>query len=555
MVHMRKKSPALYICMIVIWIGLCAALWLVLAKGIANPPFAEANVASKGLRIVAVILLALNGVFISYFWLNGVKDFIYVIWYHCSKNRLAKRYEKVLGADISGVKDKVLLLYCTCNDFDAASLEKSMKQNYGFFETVILDDSSEPEYRNSVDEFARRHNIEVVRRNDRKGFKAGNINNYLTSEKVKRSDYKYVVILDSDEIIPPDFISECFKYFYTYENIGIVQANHIATRNRNYFMDLFHIGVNSHWPAYQTMKHFYGFSSMLGHGAMIKRECYEAAGGFPELVAEDLCLSIEMRNKGYLVAFAPNIVCEEEYPVDYAAFKKRHSKWTQGNLEFIKKYTGKILKSKMKWYEKADIVLFTYNLPLTAVFAFYIFLNIMIMPALGIDIGKVYPLWMIIPTVVFFFSPMLNDVFVWIFRINFFKFVLYQLCVIVLYGSMLFTSLSGAVLGMFGKKARFIVTPKNAKRINVFTALRIQYKELIFSLCLTAVSLVFCKSFLPVLLIAATGFLSFFLLFFANVKYNGEKTVAVDARTATVTYRQNKLAAREEKEIDSKIAA
>ena len=206
-------------------------------------------------------------------------------------------------------------------------------------------------------------------------------------------------------------------------------------------MKLFHVGVNSHWPTYQTMKHFYGFSTMLGHGAMIKRECYERAGGFPPLVAEDLCLSIEARNIGYYVAFAPNIVCREEYPVDYVAFKKRHSKWTQGNLEFIKKYTGKISRSKMRWFEKMDIVLFTYNLPLTAVFAFFIFANLMIAPLFGLDLGKAYALWMIIPTVIFFFSPMLNDFITWAFRLNPLRTLIYTLSVVVLYGSMLTTSL------------------------------------------------------------------------------------------------------------------
>jgi cellulose synthase/poly-beta-1,6-N-acetylglucosamine synthase-like glycosyltransferase len=240
--------------------------------------------------------------------------------------------------------------------------------------------------------------------------------------------------LDSDEILPENYLYESLRYFYAYGNVGLVQANHISDRNRNFFMKLFHIGVNSHWPTYQTMKHFYGFSTMLGHGAMIKRECYEKAGGFPPLVAEDLCLSIEARNAGYFVAFAPNIICREEYPVDYVAFKKRHSKWTQGNLEFIKKYTGKISKSKMRWFEKMDIVLFTYNLPLTAVFAFFIFVNLTVAPLLGVNLGKVYAPWMIIPTIVFFFSPMLNDFIQWAFRLNPLRTLIYTLSVVALYG-------------------------------------------------------------------------------------------------------------------------
>lgn len=535
-----KKSPALYIVMMITWVLLSAWLWYTLVSGFISPPIISDGVPSRGMSIAASILLVLNGVFITYFWLNGVKDFIYVIWYHISKRLLMRRYAEVMNADVSGVRDKVLMLYCTCNDFDGNSLRRCMEQDYGYTETVILDDSSDVEYKKSVDEFAEKYGVRVVRRADRKGFKAGNINHFLLSEEARASDYRYAVILDSDEIIPRDFITECLKYFAVYDNIGMVQANHVATRNRNLFMKLFHIGVDSHWPTYQSMKHRYGFSSMLGHGAMIKRECYEEAGGFPDLVAEDLCLSIEMRNKGYYIAFAPNIICEEEYPIDYLAFKKRHSKWTQGNLEFIKKYTGKIIRSKMAWHEKLDIVLFTYNLPLTAIFAFYIFINISVMPVLGIDIGSLYPIWMLIPTIVFFLSPMLNDVFVWLFRINIFRFAAYMLCVIVLYGSMLFTSLTSALLGMFGRKAKFIVTPKDSHKILFITALKAQYKELLFSAALIALSVFFCRSIWPVSLIAATGILSFFLLFLSNKKYDERTTCAVDAKTVSIALRQNK---------------
>ena len=304
-------------------------------------------------------------------------------------------------------------------------------------------------------------------------------------------------------------------------------------------MKLFHIGVNSHWPTYQTMKHFYGFSTMLGHGAMISRECYLAAGGFPNLVAEDLCLSIEARNHGYYVAFAPNIVCEEEYPVDYVAFKKRHSKWTQGNLEFIKRYTGKIIKSKMKWYEKADIVLFTYNLPLTAIFAFFIFLNLVFAPLLNINLGAVYKLWMIIPTVIFFFSPMLNDFIVWTTKFNPLRNLAYFFGVIVLYGSMLTTSLISALLGMCGKKAKFIVTPKTATKITFWQAVKFQKNEILFSSLFLTIGLIM-HNVLSVILIISTGYLSLFLLFLSNRTYNETQIQKIDAQSSKISLSTNK---------------
>ena len=536
-----KKSPWLYIIMIAAWLVLAVFLWLNFIPSIRCVPFMEGQEISGFNRVAGRILLILNALFISYFWLNGVKDFLYVIWYYCVRRRMYEKYHSIIQTDVSSVNDKVLMVYCTCNDFDGESLIQSMAQTYRNVDTVILDDSTQEHYKTLIDKFAEDFHVKVIRRENRIGFKAGNINNYLQSAECKAERYDYYVILDSDEIIPSDFVYESLKYFYAQKNIGIVQANHISDRNCNFFMKLFHIGVNSHWPTYQTMKHFYGFSTMLGHGAMIKADCYEKAGGFPPLVAEDLCLSIEARSHGYYVAFAPNIVCREEYPIDYVAFKKRHSKWTQGNLEFIKRYTGKIARSKMKWYEKMDIVLFTYNLPLTAVFAFFIFINLMIAPLLHIQLGAVYSTWLIVPTVIFFCSPMLNDFIAWSLRLNPLRTILYTFCVIILYGSMLTTSLVSALLGMFGKKAKFIVTPKSSQKIGLAFALKFQWKEIVFSTLLLVLSLCFQRTVAPVLLIVFTGYFSIILLFFSNRKYTKEQTECIDQKTSKISLAQKSL--------------
>ena len=236
-----RKSPALYITMLLIWVCLAVFLWWNFLPKIIEVPFFVGKRVSVGMQIGARILLTFNGVFISYFWLNGVKDFIYVIWYYIFRKKMYARYYDVIETDVSGVKDKVLMAYCTCNDFDGRSLEESMRQSYPFVTTVILDDSTTAEYKKAVDEFAQKHGVAVVRRKDRKGFKAGNINHYLMSKKCKDEGYGYYVILDSDEILPPDYVYESLKYFYARKNIGIVQANHVSDRNRNFLVPVFFI--------------------------------------------------------------------------------------------------------------------------------------------------------------------------------------------------------------------------------------------------------------------------------------------------------------------------
>lgn len=495
-----KKSALLYCIIIVSWLGLIA---------LAIPALLHAVEQSGRHGWLVYTLVTVSTLFIAYFWLNGIKDVVYTIFYY-----LTKRFHK-LPADgewrqVNGAyaTKKVVAVYCTYNDFSAASLERCMHQNYPNISYVILDDSTDEAYKQQVDEFAEPRGIEVVRREDRVGFKAGNLNNYLM-----HADYDYFVILDSDEVIPNNFVTRSLDYFEHDENVGIVQANHVATRNRNKFMNLFAIGVNSHWPTYQTLKHNYGFLSLLGHGAMISRECYMAAGGFPHLVAEDLCLSIEARNKGYYVAFAPDIICEEEYPVSYLAFKKRHSKWTQGNMEFIKKYTWRILRSKMTWFEKLDIVLFTYSLPLSAFFATYIVINVIALPYLQYRLN--YPVWLLIPTIVFLFAPMLNDILFYGRRINPFRLVWYLFHSILLYGSMLYTSLRSSIKSLFGKSI-FLVTPKDHNRLGRWEALWANKGEILFGAAVLGVAYIFNQSILPTIIIAVPALASVYLALMAN---------------------------------------
>ena len=491
-----SKSPRVYLIIL--------AVWAVLLTLLLPTSYHQAQRATEGGWPV-VVLVVTSAVFIAYFWLNGTKDIVYTLYYHLVA---ARRHRPVPARGTGGRPPRVVLVYCTCNDFSADSLARSMRQRYDNYQTVILDDSTKPEYLAQVDAFAAEHDVLVVRRGGRAGFKAGNLNNFL-----RTADFDYFVILDSDEIIPPGYIERSLDYFAHHAEAGVVQANHIATRNRNAFMRMFSIGVDSHWVAYQTVKDRFGFLSLLGHGAMVSRACYDAADGFPHVVSEDLCFSIAARDAGYLTVFAPDIICEEEYPVDYLAFKKRHSKWTQGNMEFIKRYTGVIVRSRMTWFEKLDIFLFTYNLPLTAVFSLYVVIHVIALPLLGYQIA--FPLWMLLPTAVFLAAPMLNDlVFHWR-SMPKRQLLWYTMHTVLLYGSMLFISIRASLTSAFGRSV-FLVTPKEDQRTSVRQALVANRNEIIFGVSLLAVSLVLVGSVLPVLFIAMPATLCAYLA----VKHN-----------------------------------
>lgn len=486
-----EKSPTVYYLILAVW----AVIFGLALPGLVGAVF----VAGEAGGTLYGVIAAMSAIFIGYFWLNGTKDFVYTAFFHL---RMRGRATPVPPRNRT-TQPAVVMVYCTCNDFCPESLRRSSMQDYGNYEVVILDDSTKPEYLERVDHYAEEHGVRVIRRADRLGFKAGNLNNFLS-----HADYDYFVILDSDEVTPGNFISRCLDYFDHYANVGIVQANHVATRNRNRFMQTFAPGVDSHWIAYQTVKDRHGFLSLLGHGAMVSRDCYFAAGGFPMLVAEDLCMSIAARDAGYVTAFAPDVVCEEEYPVDYLSFKKRHSKWTQGNIEFVRRFSGTILRSRMKWFEKLDIVLFTYSLPLTGLFSLYVIMHVVLLPLLGHRIE--YPLWMLAPTLAFLLAPMLNDIIFYLRRLSGRTLRRYLLHTVLLYGSMLLTSVRSSTTSLFGK-AIFVVTPKKDERLTFTEAVRVNKAEVVFGLSIGCVAIALTGSLLPVLLLVIPALSSTYL--------------------------------------------
>src|SRR6185503_13638510 len=112
---------------------------------------------------VVASLAVMSALFICYFWLNGMKDVVYTLRYHL----VDRRRPALVPARATTHSPRVVLVYCTYNDFELNCLEASMRQDYDNFETVILDDSTEPEYLARVDAFAARHAVTVVRRPDR----------------------------------------------------------------------------------------------------------------------------------------------------------------------------------------------------------------------------------------------------------------------------------------------------------------------------------------------------------------------------------------------------
>lgn len=522
-----KKKSSVYTLILCVW-SACSILLLTACGMMVRDLVASEGVTT---RVIAVaMLLLINGVMLSYMWLGSVKDFLFSLIFLFKKKKIMGRYDEIIysNPDITklgdtnnrkvGTNPKVLLLYCTCNDFNGDALRVCMEQDYDNFQTFILDDSTHFGYRKKIDFFAKSTGAKVVRREDKVGFKAGNLNHFLQAY----SDYDYFIVLDSDERIPKNYIKEALKYYAYSADVGVVQACHKATKGSNLFQHLMGLSVKSNGKICQVMKNFYGSNALIGHGMMISKACYQKTHGFPHVVAEDISFAVDVKNSGYRVLYAQNILCEEEFPISYPCLKKRQAKWVQGNVEFMKKYNDSITQSKMSWYEKLDIKLSHYNLPIIPMLSFFIIINTVIIGAFGFDIGG-YSIALIALMVVFLISPLIPDFFVHGGKVNVIKLIGYASLNFVVYASLVPMMIVTVTLALFGKKAKFIVTPKEEKRLSIKDAFLSSYDSLIFAVVIGLLTYFTYFSIVPTLLLVGCCSLTPLAVLSSNVKIK-EKT-------------------------------
>ena len=352
------RSPAMFITLFLAWFS--ALAWF--GPRLLSSMDAAAGPVSRFAQAYFVI-------FVCIAWLYGLYNICVVLFAMYARFRDSRA--SATATDSTGFTPAVAVLYTTCNDFVEAGAESCVRLKYPNFRVYILDDSSDEEHKRRVDRFAAgRENVTVVRRPDRRGFKAGNLNHE-----------PLFVIADSDEILPQDFLSVLVPRICADPHCGFIQANHKCIRQGTKLQQDMCRGIDIHWKWYQPLRNRFGFVMFLGHGALLRRSCWKEVGGFPELVSEDLAYAIAIREKGYYGTFAADVTCLEEFPSSVRAFRIRHVKWTRGTCEFLHRFSVRLLRSRnLSWPEKLDILFPTANLPLTLFFFVFMIMSAIVLP-------------------------------------------------------------------------------------------------------------------------------------------------------------------------------
>lgn len=216
-------------------------------------------------------------------------------------------------------------------------------------EIQILDDSTDV-----TTELARRRaayhraqglDVQVIRRPDRQGFKAGALRHGL---RMARGEL--IAIFDADFIPTPDFLRRTVPYFLADERLGMVQTRwgHI---NDDYseLTRAQALGIDGHFVVEQTARNRTGlFMNFNGTAGVWRRECIEDAGGWhDDTLTEDLDLSYRAQLAGWRFLYLPDVVTPAELPPQLQAFKNQQARWARGSVQCLRKLAQPVLRSSV----------------------------------------------------------------------------------------------------------------------------------------------------------------------------------------------------------------
>jgi cellulose synthase/poly-beta-1,6-N-acetylglucosamine synthase-like glycosyltransferase len=210
----------------------------------------------------------------------------------------------------------------------------------------VLDDStdetSEIVARKTAQLQAAGFDIVHVRRPNRRGYKAGALENGLQTAKGE-----FIAIFDADFVPSPDLLNQTIQYF-TDPGIGMIQTRwghlnerySVLTRLQSMFLD-------GHLLIEQTARSRSGrFFNFNGTAGLWRRSCIENSGGWQhDTLAEDLDLSYRAQINGWRFLFLTDIVTPAELPVEMNAFKIQQHRWAKGSIQTCKKVLPMLWRS------------------------------------------------------------------------------------------------------------------------------------------------------------------------------------------------------------------
>lgn len=204
----------------------------------------------------------------------------------------------------------------------------------------VLDDSTKDEHITAMKELAKKYGCQLVRRDDRIGYKAGNVNNAL-----KIIEEPYFTILDADQAPFPEYLEQTMDHFSD-PAVGFIQTPQYFINENTYLERATKLGANIFFHAQCAAKARDGALPFCGTNAIIRADVFRKVGGLAYYTStEDIDIGLRMNEAGFHGVYVPEILVHGYAPQDFLAYATQQYRWANGNLAILRQNWFRILGS------------------------------------------------------------------------------------------------------------------------------------------------------------------------------------------------------------------
>ena len=246
----------------------------------------------------------------------------------------------------------------------------------GRFEILVLDDSTDETTTLAAarvsEHAARGVDVRLLRRNERSGFKAGNLINGI---RVAKGDF--LAIFDADFLPERDFLLRTIPCFDD-PQVGFLQTGIGYTNRDASFLTRFQAMEMGHQQFVTVgLNHDGLMGSLSGSSCVWRRACVESIGGWSaETITEDVDLGYRAQLQRWKYAFLRDVVSLSELPETISAFRIQRDRWARGLIHNAFRHFRSMLAMRMSIVERLHAISMMFSSLLLSSFFVLILLSL-----------------------------------------------------------------------------------------------------------------------------------------------------------------------------------
>ncbi|EQD45399.1 UDP-forming cellulose synthase catalytic subunit [mine drainage metagenome] len=194
----------------------------------------------------------------------------------------------------------------------------------------IADDSTEVQKVEELSRFCADNNIRYVHRDNRKGFKAGALNNIVRILKEE-----YIAIFDYDEyIVNKNFLMDLMPYFSD-KKLAYIQTEKMYRKSSGLFTQSISLFDAFFFKFIQQARGSNNTAIFAGSCGIVNAKILKKLGGFPEYVIEDTFFSFEADMNKYHSLYLPEVYAEGKPIRSFTELVRQQWRYNYGDTQFL----------------------------------------------------------------------------------------------------------------------------------------------------------------------------------------------------------------------------